>query len=350
MATELKEPVFSLDTTKGFAGWLHDQHASLAISTYQVGKLFMIGVRPDGELWVHNRNIGRCMGLAVSPSTIHVAGETQIFRLENLLGEEENAANGEDALFSPQQSWFTGDLDCHDLAVDADGKLVFVNTLFNCLATVSETHSFRPLWRPPFISRLAAEDRCHLNGLAMVEGQPRFVTAVSTSDSFDGWRDQRRGGGVVIDVQTGDIICRGLSMPHSPRWHAGRLWILNAGSGEFGFIDRGFQPICFCPGYVRGLAFLGNYALIGLSKPRGNRAFTGLPLDAELAKRNMEPRCGVYVVDLNTGDIVHAVTMSGIVSELFDVGVIQGASMPAALGPQSPELKRVISVDYSEYR
>ena len=83
---------------------------------------------------------------------------------------------------------------------------MFVNTLFSCLATLSETHSFAPLWQPPFVSRLAAEDRCHLNGLAMRDGEPRYVTAVAATDVADGWREQRRDGGVVIDVATGEIV------------------------------------------------------------------------------------------------------------------------------------------------
>ena len=107
--------------------------------------------------------------------------------------------------------------------------MLFVNTLFSCLATTSETHSFAPLWRPPFVSRLAAEDRCHLNGLAMRDGRAAYVTAVSRSDVADGWRDRREGGGVLVDVATGETLLAGLSMPHSPRWHDNRLWLLELG-------------------------------------------------------------------------------------------------------------------------
>ena len=65
---------------------------------------------------------------------------------------------------------------------------------------MAEGNSFRPLWKPPFIDRLAPEDCCHLNGLAMEAEQPRHVTCVSPSDVMDGWRDPRRGGGLVIDA------------------------------------------------------------------------------------------------------------------------------------------------------
>jgi hypothetical protein len=186
------------------------------------------------------------------------------------------------------------------------GGVIFVNTLFSCLATVSEKYSFIPLWQPPFISKLAAEDRCHLNGLALRDGQPRYVTAVSQSDVADGWRDRRRDGGCVIDISSNEIILTGLSMPHSPRWYKDKLWLLNSGTGEFGYadIERGvFEPVAFCPGYMRGCAFCGDFAIVGLSKPRHNKTFSGLSLDDNLRTKDAEPRCGLLVIDLRSGEI-----------------------------------------------
>lgn len=255
--------------------------------------------------------------------------------------------DGYDRLYLPQVGYTTGDLDVHDMAVDGDGRLVFVNTLFGCLATISDTHSFVPLWRPRFLSRLAAEDRCHLNGLAMKDGAPGFVTAVAVSDVVDGWREHRRDGGVVIDVPSGEIVARGLSMPHSPRWYRGRLWVLNSGTGEFGHVepDTGrFVPLAFCAGYMRGLAFHGDYALVGLSMPRNNRTFEGLPLDEALSARNAAPRCGVMVIDLRTGDVAHWLRIEGIVNELYDVITLPGVVRPMALGFRTDEIRRVVSV------
>jgi len=136
-------------------------------------------------------------------------------------------------------------------------------------------------------------------------------------------------------------------MPHSPRWHDGRLWLHNSGTGEFGFLDRdkeAFEPVCFCPGYLRGLSFIGQYAVIGLSKPRDSNTFSGLPLEPALAERKMQPRCGLYIVDLQSGDIVHSVLLEGAITELYDVGIIRGKTQPTAFGPNSPELKKTISV------
>jgi uncharacterized protein (TIGR03032 family) len=229
---------------------------------------------------------------------------------------------------------------------DLHGRILFVNTLFSCLATPSETHSFAALWRPPFITRLAAEDRCHLNGLALRDGRTATVTAVSRSDVADGWRDRRIDGGVVVDVASDEIAVAGLSMPHSPRWHDDRLWLLESGTGWLGYADGDrFERVAFCPGYARGLACHGPFALIGLSRPRENRTFSGLPLDQELARHDALPRCGLMVVDLRSGDAVHWLRIAGVVEELYDVALLQGVRRPMALGLKTDEIRRFITIE-----
>ena len=242
----------------------------------------------------------------------------------------------------------TGDVDAHDVGFASDGRALFVNTKFSCLATVSDGHSFRPIWTPPFISRLAPEDRCHLNGLAVADGLPRYVTAVSRSDAADGWRDRRADGGIVIDVEKNEIVVDGLSMPHSPRIHDGRLWVLNSGAGELGFVDSQsgrFETIAFCPGYARGLAFVGRNAILGLSMPRENRTFSGLPLDAALQSRNTDPRCGLAIIDLETGDMTAWVRIEGVVRELYDVAVLPNVRRPSLIGFKTDEVRYVLSID-----
>ena len=231
---------------------------------------------------------------------------------------------------------------------DGERRPLFVNTLFSCIAQVSDGHSFKPLWKPDFISRLAAEDRCHLNGMAIADGAPRYATSVSRSDVSDGWRDRRRDGGLVIDVASDAIVAQGLSMPHSPRLHADRLWLLNSGCGAFGYVDTGsgaFESVAFCPGYARGLDFAGNHAVVGLSLSRENRTFGGLELDAELAARNTEARCGLAIFDLNSGDMVHWVRIEGVVRELYDVAFLPNVRRPSAIGFKTDEVKRIISID-----
>lgn len=335
-----------ITTSRQMLAWMAEQKLSLAFTTYQIGKLFFLGLKPGGELSVFERTFNRCMGLCAAGNGLYMSSLYQVWRFENLFTSGE-LQDDYDRLYVPQVGYTTGDLDIHDMAPGADGRLVFVNTLFGCLATLSETHSFRPLWRPNFLSKLAAEDRCHLNGLAMKDGRPGWVTAVGESDVADGWREQRAAGGIVIDVASGAMVARGLSMPHSPRWYRGKLWLLNSGTGEFGTVDPAggrFEPLAFCPGYLRGLSFHGDFAVVGLSKPRHDKTFSGLPLDARLRDRKAEPRCGLQVIDLRSGDVVHWVRIEGVVEELYDVVVLPGVRRPMALGFKTDEIRRVISI------
>jgi uncharacterized protein (TIGR03032 family) len=339
-------PALEINTSRQFTNWMHEQKVSLGFTTYQAGKLFLLGLQPDGRLSVFERTFNRCLGLWSNGQTVWMSSLYQLWRFENVL-DLGQSANGFDRLYVPQVGYTTGDLDIHDVAVEASGRVVFVNTLFGCLATLSDTHSFVPLWKPPFISKLAAEDRCHLNGLALEDGKAKYVTVVSQSDVADGWRDRRHDGGCVIDIQSNEIIATGLSMPHSPRVYRDKLWLLNSGSGHFGFIDRAtgkFERVAFCPGYLRGLSFHGDYAIIGLSKSRENKTFSGLELDKNLVSHDAEPRCGLHVIDLKTGDIVHWLRIDGVVTELYDVVSLAGVVRPQALGFKTDEIRRVLRV------
>jgi uncharacterized protein (TIGR03032 family) len=336
-----------LTPSRQFPDWLAEQRISLAFTTYQAGKLFLIGSRPDGRLSIFERTFNRCMGLWADGQSVWMSSLYQLWRMENVLPAGQDM-NGYDRVYVPQVGYTTGDIDVHDVAVDADGRPVFVSTLFGCLATVSDRFSFRPVWKPGFLSKIAAEDRCHLNGLAMRDGRPAHVTAVSRSDVADGWRDRRADGGILVDVERDEIVLDGLSMPHSPRWHNDRLWLSNAGTGEFGYADlaRGrFEPVAFCPGFLRGADFVGDYAIVGLSLPRENRTFNGLPLDARLAGAGADPRCALQVIDLKSGDIVHWLRIEGVVQELYDVSVLPGVRRPMAIGFVSDEIRRILTID-----
>jgi uncharacterized protein (TIGR03032 family) len=326
----------------GLWDWLNEQNVSLAFTTYQSNRLFLLGRKPGGRLAVNERLFDKPMGLCFDGDTLHMGCRYQIWQLENRLapGQEHH---GHDRLYVPSLAHTTGDLNVHDVVPDKDQRLVFVNTDFSCLATLRPGYSFEPLWQPPFISKLVAEDRCHLNGLALKDGEPAYVTACSSTDTAAGWRNHRLDGGVVIHVPSSEIVVRGLSMPHSPRWHEGKLWLLNSGTGELGYMEDGrFQPTTFCPGFVRGLAFHGGHALVGLSKLR-SKTFGGLELEKKLAAQGGSPQCGLAVVDLATGAVLHTLTIEGVVEELFDVVVLPGARQPASLGFQDDDIDRLVS-------
>ena len=318
----------------GWVQWMAEQQVSLAVTTYQVGKLLLVGRNSDHELAIAERSYRRAMGVSTDGQTLWLATAYQVWRMEHQFDHRARNA-GYDRLFVPRVSFTTGDLDLHDIAVDAVGEPVFVATLFNCLATVSTADSFRPLWRPPFIDTLTAEDRCHLNGLAMVDGVPRYVTLCAEANENRAWKSHRMFGGQLWDTEANEAIVTQLSMPHSPRWHDGRLWLLDSGTGYLGYVDfdRGsFERVAFVPGFTRGLAFVGGYAVVGLSRPREQNKFGGLALDDELAKRNMTSFTGLAVVDLATGEIAHTLTLTGSIAELYDVAVLPDVQRPTAYG------------------
>lgn len=328
----------------GFFPRLARLGVGLAFTSYQSGYLYMLGSTPEQGAQLHQCAVARPMGLsAEADGSLIVASGGSVTRYRNVLKPGERVDHVFDACFMPRTVHVTGELDAHDIGVDADGRVVFVNTRFNCLATLSDTHSFAELWRPPFISALVDEDRCHLNGLAMKDGRPAYVTAVSRSDTVDGWRDRRADGGVVIDVRTGEIVCAGLSMPHSPRLHRGELWVLNAGTGELGVVrERRFESRVFCPGFVRGLAFHGDLAFVGLSRPRYHR-FEGLALDQRLRDADSEAWCGIQVIDLAKRACVDWFRIDGAVGELYDLAVIEGHRCPMAVSLTSGDATSLIT-------
>lgn len=334
-------PRLEFNGSRLFTDWLAARRASLVLTTYQAGKLILVGLNPQGGLSVFERSFDRCMGLGLADGSLWMSSRYQLWRFENFV-EPGTQADGYDALYVPVAGHTTGDIDVHDIHVGPDGVPVFVVTRFNCLATLAERGSFREVWRPPFIDRLAAEDRCHLNGMAAGPDGPAYATAVSRSNLSEGWREHRREGGVVIDVASGEIAAQGLSMPHSPRLHGGRLWLLQTGTGEFGTVDPAsgrFDPVCFLPGFARGLSFVDNYAVIGLSRPRENRTFEGLVLNERLEREGAQAKCGLFIVNLDTGDVEHRLEIEGVVQELYDIAVLPGVIRPSALGFRSDEIR-----------
>ena len=332
--------------SRGFSDWLLRHNVSLAFTSYQSGRLYLVGVDANGAVSFHERFLARAMGLWSDSQRLLVSTIFQLWRFENVLRPGESI-NGADKHYVPRVAHTTGDIDVHEIGVMADGRIVFVNTAHSCLATLSQTHSFKPYWVPPFISKLAPEDRCHLNGLGMRDGVPAYVTTVSRSDVVNGWRERRAEGGCIIDIRDNRVVTEKLSMPHSPRWVDGRLWVLNSGSGYIGTVDDAtgaFEPRAFLPGFMRGCSFHNGFAIVGLSMPR-NGTFQGLQLDAELKKRDADPWCGVQILETRTGDVVQWIRLEGPVSELFDVTVIPSVRKPTATGFLTDDIHSMITIE-----
>jgi len=329
---------------EGFAGWLAGSGGSVAISTYQAGKLMLVGW--DGrQMRLLPRQFDKPMGLDAAGDRLVLATrrEVTIFANARLLAQEylPDKPGYYDALYLPRATYHTNELNIHDLAIAGD-DLWLVNTRFSCLMGLSHDFTFVPRWRPPFVSETVPEDRCHLNGLALVDGKPKYVTALGETDSVAGWRDGKATGGLLIDVETGEILLRGLAMPHSPRWHRGRLYILDSGAGELLQVDpeRGERTVvCRLPGYLRGLTFFGDIALVGLCKIRETNIFGGMPVQ----ERHEELLCGVAVINIRTGRTEGLFEFTAGCTEIYDVRFLPGIRKPNILNLEKPELQDAVA-------
>lgn len=316
-------------STASFGQLLGATASSLLVSTYQTNKLVCARVPiGGGGLNTHFRDIDKPMGLAVAPGRFALGTRTEVWDLRDMpeAAAKLEPAGSHDACYLPRNRHVTGDIAIHELAF-AGGELWLVATAFSCLATLDADHSFVPRWAPPFITRLASEDRCHLNGMAVVDDRVAFVTALGRSDEAGGWRANKADGGLLIDVASSEIVAQGLSMPHSPRWHSGRLWVLESGRGTLAAVDLAsgaVQTVTELPGFTRGLAFVGDYAFVGLSQIRESSTFGDLPLTQRLRER----QCGVWLVDLRSGEIAGFLRFEDLVQEIFDLAILSGVRFP----------------------
>jgi uncharacterized protein (TIGR03032 family) len=313
--------------TQSFPEFLNQLRSSMLVSTYQTGKL--ICARYDGgQLNTHFRNFARPMGLAVAPGRIAVGTRAEVLDYRNFpaVAPKVEPRGKHDACFLPRNKHFTGDIRIHEIAF-AQGELWLAATNFSCLATLDAEHSFVPRWTPPFISALTSEDRCHLNGLCVIDDEPSYVTALGETDTPGGWRENKASGGILIDVESGETVLAGLSMPHSPRWFDGRLWLLESGKGTISVTDLDdgtVETVAELPGFTRGLLFAGGIAFVGLSQVRETATFGGLPLMERLDER----LCGVWAVNPHSGQIVGFLRFEELVQEVFEVALLPGSRYP----------------------
>ena len=345
--------------SESFVALLEQLGASLLVSTYQANKLLVLRAA-GGGLSTLVRTFERPMGIAADARRLALGTRDQVWLLRNApdIAPRVEPAGRHDACYVPRSSHVTGDIGVHELAwargrgqgsgpgdqgEERDGELWLVSTRFSCLCTLDPDYSFVPRWRPPFVTALAAEDRCHLNGLALVDGRPKYVTALGETDIRDGWRADKPHGGCLIDIDSNAVITRGLSMPHSPRWHDGRLWVLESGTGGLAQVDRATgrrETVARLPGFARGLALVGPYAFVGLSKIRKTSAMDGVPL----AERRDELKCGVAAVDLRSGQIIGLLEFQTAVEEIFDVQLLPGLRFPELIGFQKEAVQHTFVI------
>ncbi len=336
---------FSCTYSVDFPDVLLGLGASLALSTYQSGKLIFLSPAADRIVQLP-RTFEDAMGLAVADQRIAVATREELVVLANaaeLAAGFPRKPGVYDSLFVPRARYATGPMAIHDLAWGRDDELYAVNTVCSCLAVIDDRHNFTPVWRPPFIRRLAPFDHCHLNGLAMEDGRPRFVTALGTTDSPQGWRADKLTGGVLIEVDSGEILLEGLAMPHSPRIVGGELYLLNSAACELLRVDpqrRTCEVVAKLPGFARGLAACGDYLFVGLSQLRhDHRVFGDLPIASAPGIF-----CGLLALHLPSGKIAGELRFLRTCKEIYDVQVLPGLLRPGILGPDDPLARRALAV------
>lgn len=326
-----------------FVDLLRELSASLLVSTYQANKL--VAIRAQGRgISTLVRTFDRPMGIAADARRLAVGTRNQVWTLRNApdIAPRVEPIGTHDACYLPRSAHVTGNIGIHEIAWAGD-VLWMVSTRFSCLATLDDDYSFVPQWRPPFISRLAAEDRCHLNGLATRDGRPAFVSAFGETDTADAWRPTKAHGGIIIDMATGELVTRGLSMPHSPRWHENQLWVLESGTGGVVNVDLATgrrETVVELPGFTRGWALAGHYAFVGLSKIRSTSAMDGVPI----AERRGELKCGIALVDLRRGNCVGQLEFQTAIEEIFDVQMLAGLRFPEVVGFQKESIDHTFVV------
>ncbi len=315
--------------TSNFPMILEQLGISLAVSTYQAGKLVFI--RNDGGVInTHFRAFNKPMGMAVKGQRLALGTAQEIWEFRNIpaVANRLDPPGKHDACYMPRAAHITGDIQIHEMAY-VEEELWFINTRFSCLATQDLNHSFFPRWRPSFVTQLAPEDRCHLNGLGLQDGHPRWATALGETNQPGGWRENKSQGGILLDIETNQVVSQGLSMPHSPRWHNGRLWLLESGTGSLGHVDLQtgrFESIIQLDGFTRGMEIIGNLAFIGLSQVRETAVFSNIQITERL--KESQRTCGVWVVDLTRGETIAFLKFEDAVQEIFAVVALPGMRYP----------------------
>lgn len=325
---------FSCKYTPQIPELLQRLNCSIAISTYQAGKLVFISAKDEHQIVQLPRNFNKVMGINYDSETdrIALACKDEILVCSNspdLAANYPKAPNTYDALFMPRVTYHTGQLDIHDLSFGANGKLYAVNTLFSCISEIDEYYNFKEYWRPWFVSEMVSEDRCHLNGMCLADGKPKYATAFNQGDSMQSWRKNVTSTGILIDIEKNEIILEGLAMPHTPRIFNSKLYVLLSATGELIEVDtktKSYKTVVSLNGFVRGMACHKDYLFIGLSKLRQNSSTFGKLKFAEKANR-----AGIMVVHLPTGSVAGEITYLTSLDEIYDVEILPGYTRPNIL-------------------
>ena len=349
----IKPPApFSCKYSQQVPELLSQLNCSIAITTYQAGKVVFISSNEGKTLTQLPRNFERAMGIAEDHENDKLAiackDEVIVFKNSSELAKFYPASpNKYDSLYVPRVTYYTGSVDIHDIQFGHDNKLYAVNTLFSCIVRIDGEYNFTPVWKPPFIDKIAAEDRCHLNGMAMIDGKPKYVTAFNSGNEPKSWRENITKTGVVIDVDTNEIISEGLAMPHSPMIINGDLYLLLSADGELVKIDTETgekETIVNLDGFVRGMSYYNDYLFIGLSKLRESSSTFG-----KLVPNIKNNKAGIMIIHLPTKSKVGGIIYDSSLEEIYDVHILKNKIRPNILNTIKPIHKESLSLPDKTY-
>ena len=331
---------FSCQYTPQIPELLLNLNCSIVISTFQAGKLIFLSPMDENSLIQLPRTFEKPMGVTLDEKKdkLALACKDEIIVFSNskeLAAHYPKSPDTYDALYMPRVTYHTGPLDIHDLSYAADGSLYAVNTLFSCIIKVNDDYNFSPYWIPPFIDKMVSEDRCHLNGMALKNGIPKYATSFNQGNSFQSWRENITTTGVVFDIETNEVVASNLPMPHTPRLFNNDLYVLLSATGELVKINLKnwkYDVIVKLDGFVRGMSLHRDYLFIGLSKLRKNSSTFGKLDFAEKANHS-----GIMVIHLPTGSIAGKITYLSSLDEIYDVQILADKIRPNILNTSTPD-------------
>lgn len=322
---------FSCSFTPNLPELLTKLNCTIVITTFQAGKVIFISPKNEEELIQLPRSFKRAMGLTTKADKMAIATGKEIIVLRDskeLAFHYPKKKATYDALYVPRTAYFTGEVDIHDLHWGNKG-LWAVNTSFSCLCLIDDNYSFTPVWKPYFVSQLEGEDRCHLNGLAMENGEPTYITALGKGDSKQAWRENIVKGGILMHIPSNEIIVEGLAMPHAPRMFDGKLYVLLSAKEQLICVDPQngkYEVVATIPGFVRGMAKHGDFLFIGTSKLRKNSSTF-----KHLSIADKADKAGVTILHLPTGTIMAQMEYHASVDEIYDIQILPNVTRPNIL-------------------
>jgi uncharacterized protein (TIGR03032 family) len=338
---------FSCQFSPNVPELLQKLNCSIAISTYQAGKLVFISAKDENSLTQLPRNFQKAMGIAEDHKNdkLALACKDEIIVFKNsteLAHYYPKSPNKYDALYMPRATYHTGALDIHDLSFGKNEELYAVNTLFSSIVKIDSNYNFTPFWSPPQIDKITGEDRCHLNGMAMQKGIPKYATAFNNGNTAQSWRDKITESGVIYDIEKNKIIARNLAMPHTPRIFNNELYVLLSATGELVKINKdngSYEVIVKIGGFVRGMSLHKDYLFIGQSKLREKSSTFGkLPFakDANQA--------GIVIIHLPTKSIAGKITYLNSLDEIYDIHIFADKIRPNILNTLTDDYKEGLSI------